>query len=93
MLHWWKKVYSTNTDASYGRVISTAAFIAFITLNWCIAVNPWKIFDTLTYISQVNDYLFYLVLGGYSITMLKDVIKLIAARFGINLDKQDNDQT
>jgi hypothetical protein len=91
MLKWLKRVYSEHSDSSYGRLISTASFVVFVVLNWCVAVNPWKIFDTLTYIPQVNDYLFYLVLGGYSITILKDIAKIIMARFGIAVPKDDKE--
>lgn len=85
MWEWLKKVYSEASDASYGRVISTASFIVFVILNVSIAINPCSIFDTLTYIQQVNDYLFYLILGGYSITILKDLVKIVMARFNVKL--------
>lgn len=69
-----RKLYSSAPDASYGRVLSTLAFAVMVLGNLWIAWNPWGLLKAFTYVPQINQYLFYLALGGYSVTVLKEIL-------------------
>ena len=74
MFSWVKGILSSNPEASYGRLISALSFIVFVLFYLLVAINPWHIITVMTYNSEIFRYLFYLILGGYSITAGKDLI-------------------
>jgi len=80
-LSWLSKVYSSDESASYGRIISTISFFVMLLIHLTVAINPHGIFTTLTYIKQLTDYLFYLVIGGYSVASIKEVVRIIWAKW------------
>ena len=82
LIGWLDKFFKVANDSSYGRFISFLAFLSLIALNVSIAINPHGIFRQLALIPQVNLYLLYLILGGYSITVLKDIVRAVASSFG-----------
>lgn len=86
-LSWLSKVYSDDVSASFGRLISTAAFIVMIILHIVILINPWKIFTNFTYVGKLTDYLFYLTVGGYSVSSIKEIAHVIFAKIGVKPDE------
>ncbi len=92
---WLGKVYSDDQSASFGRLISTASFIIMILLHIAILINPYKIFTNFTYVDKITDYLFYLTVGGYSVSSIKEVVHIIFAKSGIapNITNIDNNTT
>lgn len=65
---------SSNPDASYGRLISLLSFIVFNLYYILVSINPKGIFSNSAYHTKMFEYLFYLVLGGYSLTTGKDIL-------------------
>jgi hypothetical protein len=86
MLGWLKHLYSDSLDASYGRVLSTAAFITMVLLHVLIMINPYGIFKQLLYVPQLTTYLFYLAAGSYTVTSIKEAIRNVNSY----LHKDDN---
>jgi hypothetical protein len=86
-LNWLSKVYSDDVSASFGRLISTAAFAIMILLHIVILINPWKIFTNFTYVGKFTDYLFYLTIGGYSVSSIKEIAHVIFAKVGVKPDE------
>lgn len=78
----WKSLFSSSPDASYGRFISANAFVALILLHVLFSVNPHNWFTSVGNQPQVLQYLFILVISGYSVTAAKDVIPQISGIFG-----------
>lgn len=83
----WRTLMSSSPDASYGRVISACAFVAMITLHILFSINPHGIFTAVGNQPQVLQYLFILVISGYSVTSAKDMVPQISAMFS-NLFKK-----
>ena len=86
-LSWISKVLaSSDENASFGHVIATASFLVLVILHIIILINPWKIFTNFTYVSKLTDYLFYCIIGGYSVSSIKELIHVICAKFGVKPD-------
>lgn len=77
----FRALMSCSPDASYGRMISAAAFVAFLTLHVLFSVNPQGIFTAVGNQPQVLQYLFILVISGYSVTSAKEIIPQISTLF------------
>jgi len=88
MKDWLKHLYSDAPDASYGRVLSTLAFLVMILGNLWIMANPWGLLKTLSYVPQINQYLFILTVSGYSITVAKEILAHIFRHGGDPLDQK-----
>lgn len=77
MWSWLKKIFSSDTDASYGRFISFMAYL-------CLAISPYLILRNYTILNDsqnatsliktVIQYLFYLSALGYCASNAKDVL-------------------
>jgi len=80
MLAWLSKLYSDDTSASFGRVISTLSFLVMIALHLVILVNPHGWFTNFSFVKQLTDYLFYLTIGGYSAAVIKEIAHVIFAK-------------
>jgi hypothetical protein len=83
MREWLKHLYSDSPDSSYGRVISTCAFLCMIGLHILVMYNPYKLITNTSYVPQFTDKLFYLAIGGYSVTVIKEIAKVVWAKAGI----------
>ena len=87
-LSWVGKVLaSSDESASFGHVVAAASFIILILLHITILINPWKMFTNFTYIGKLTDYLFYLTVGGSSVSSIKEIVHVIFAKFGIKPDE------
>ena len=92
---WLGKVYSDDQSASFGRIISTVSFIVMVLLHIAILINPHQIFTNFKYVDKITDNLFYLTIGGYSVSSIKEVVNIIFAKIGIapNITNIDNNTT
>jgi hypothetical protein len=86
----WRSLMSSSPDASYGRFISANAFVVLIALHILFSINPHNIFSAVENQAQVLQYLFILVISGYSVTAAKDVIPQISGIFGRMFSKKSD---
>lgn len=73
-----KRVMSSDPEASYGRAISACAFVSLLALHIIFSINPYSWFKVVENQPQVLQYLFILVISGYSITSAKDMVPQIS---------------
>jgi hypothetical protein len=85
---WWKKIFSSSPDASYGRAISASAFISLLALHILFSINPHGLFTVVNNQPQVLQYLFILVISGYSVTSAKDIVPQISTMFSSLFNKK-----
>jgi hypothetical protein len=81
---WFGKAFSSSQDASYGRLLSCAAFLCMIGMNYIILHYSVKIESsskTAQLISENQRYLFYLAALGYVATNAKDVLLALISIF------------
>ena len=86
----WRTLMSSSPDASYGRVISACAFVSMLLLHVLFSINPHGIFTAVNNQPQVLQYLFLLVISGYSITSAKDIVPQISTILGGLFGKKPN---
>jgi hypothetical protein len=85
---WWRNLMSSSPEASYGRVISACAFISLLLLHIVFSINPHGIFTAIGNQPQVLQYLFILVISGYSVTSAKDMVPQISSIFSNLFNKK-----
>jgi len=77
MINWLKSVYGIDDSASFGKAISTLAFICLVCINILIMINPYDVFKKFEFTKEINQYLFCLTIGGYSVSSVKEIVKSI----------------
>lgn len=81
-MNYLKSLFSSDPSASFGRVLSIAAFIVFIIFSLLLLTNPWGMIKVATYAETILRDLFLMVSLGYGITSSKEAIDLFRKVIG-----------